>query len=47
MPPVGLHDLRAGFLLLLCLGMLAFISLVAILGTVMRPVRWCDRHPAS
>jgi hypothetical protein len=40
-----LHDLRAGFLLMVGLAMLAFICAVAALSTVMRPIRWADRKP--
>ncbi len=44
---VVLHDVRAGFLLLVGLTMLAFICAVAALSTVMRPTRWADRKPAK
>jgi hypothetical protein len=37
------HDVRAGFLLLLGLAMLAFICAVAPLSAAMRPARWADR----
>ncbi len=40
---VVLHDVRAGFLLMVGLTMLAFICAVAALSTVMRPTRWADR----
>jgi Tfp pilus assembly protein PilX len=43
---VFLHDVRAGFLLLVGLTMLVVICTVAALGTVMRPVRWADRRVA-
>jgi Tfp pilus assembly protein PilX len=39
-----LHDVRAGFLLLVGLTMLMVICAIAALGTVMRPVRWSDRR---
>ncbi|HEU5202051.1 MAG TPA: hypothetical protein VFT92_04595 [Nitrospira sp.] len=42
-----LHDLRAGFFLLVGLAMLAMICAVAALSTVMRPVRWADRRSAQ
>ena len=42
-----LHDVRAGFFLIVCLAMLAFICAVAALSTVMRPARWTDRKPAQ
>jgi len=42
MTPV-LHDVRAGFFLVIGLAMLAFICAMAGLGTVMRPVRWSER----
>jgi hypothetical protein len=38
-----LHDVRAGFFLLVALAMLAFICALAGLGAVLRPVRWSDR----
>ena len=38
-----LHDVRAGFFLVLALGMLLFICAIAGLGAVLRPVRWADR----
>ena len=40
---VVLHDVRAGFFLMVGLAMLAFICAVAALSTVMRPARWADR----
>lgn len=43
MSPV-LHDVRAGFFLVVGFAMLAFICAVAALGTVMRPVRWSERN---
>jgi hypothetical protein len=42
-----LHDVRAGFFLLVGLAMLALICAVAALSTVMRPVRWADRRTAQ
>jgi hypothetical protein len=39
-----LHDVRAGFFLLVGFAMLALICAVAALSTVMRPVRWADRR---
>ena len=42
-----LHDIRAGFFLLMGLAMLAMICAVAALSTVMRPVRWDDRRSAQ
>ena len=42
-----LHDVRAGFFLLVGLAMLAMICAVAALSTVMRPVRWADRRSAQ
>ena len=42
----GLHDVRAGFFLMVGLAMLAFICAVAALSTVMRPRRWADRKSA-
>jgi len=42
-----LHDIRAGFFLLVGLAMLAMICAVAALSTVMRPVRWADRRSAQ
>ena len=42
-----LHDVRAGFLLMVGLAMLAFICAVAALSTVMRPSRWADRRPTE
>ena len=44
---VVLHDVRAGFLLMVSLTMLAFICAVAALSTVMRPARWADRKSAQ
>ena len=44
---VVLHDVRAGFFLLVGLAMLTFICAVAALGTVMRPARWADRKSAQ
>lgn len=44
---VVLHDVRAGFFLMVGLAMLAFICAVAALSTVMRPARWADRKPAQ
>lgn len=38
-----LHDVRAGFFLVVALAMLAFICAIAGLGAVLRPVRWADR----
>ncbi|MCX5721785.1 MAG: hypothetical protein NT179_07105 [Nitrospirae bacterium] len=38
-----LHDVRAGFFLMVGLAMLAFICAVAALSTVMHPPRWADR----
>ncbi|MBI3356491.1 MAG: hypothetical protein HY038_06950 [Nitrospirae bacterium] len=38
-----LHDVRAGFFLVIALAMLAFICAIAGLGAVMRPIRWSDR----
>jgi hypothetical protein len=43
---VFLHDVRAGFFLLVGFAMLALICAVAALSTVMRPVRWADRRVA-
>ncbi|MEY4705100.1 MAG: hypothetical protein RL042_1302 [Nitrospirota bacterium] len=40
-----LHDVRAGFFLMVGLTMLAFICAVAALSAVMHPVRWADRKP--
>ena len=42
-----LHDIRAGFFLLMGLAMLAMICAVAALSTVMRPVRWAERRSAQ
>jgi sorbitol-specific phosphotransferase system component IIBC len=39
----GLHDVRAGFFLMVGLAMLALICAIAALSTVMRPGRWTDR----
>lgn len=47
MSHVILHDVRAGFYLMVGLAMLAFICAIAALGTVMRPVRWADRRSAQ
>jgi len=44
---IVLHDIRAGFFLLMGLAMLAMICAVAALSTVMRPVRWADRRSAQ
>jgi hypothetical protein len=44
---VVLHDVRAGFFLMVGLAMLAFICAVAALSTVMRPARWADRKEAQ
>lgn len=38
-----LHDVRAGFFLMVGLALLAFICAVAALSTIMRPARWVDR----
>lgn len=38
-----LHDVRAGFFLIIALAMLLFICAIAGLGAVLRPVRWSDR----
>lgn len=40
---VALHDVRAGFFLMVGLAMLVFICAVAALSTVMHPPRWADR----
>jgi len=45
MVPV-LHDVKAGFILVIALAMLVFICAVAGLGAVLRPVRWSDRRAA-
>jgi hypothetical protein len=39
-----LHDVRAGFFLMVALGMLLLICAIAGLGAVLRPVRWSDRR---
>ena len=39
-----LHDVRAGFFLVVAFAMLAFICAVAGLGAFLRPVRWADRR---
>ncbi|WP_455378424.1 hypothetical protein [Petrachloros mirabilis] len=39
-----LHDVRAGFYLMVGLAMLVLICTIAALGTVMRPMRWADRR---
>jgi sorbitol-specific phosphotransferase system component IIBC len=44
---VILHDVRAGFFLMVGLAMLAFICALAALSTVMRPARWADRKSAQ
>jgi len=44
---VVLHDVRAGFFLMVGLAMLAFICTVSALSTVMRPARWADRKPTQ
>lgn len=44
---VVLHDVRAGFFLMVSLAMLAFICAVAALSAVLRPVRWAERKPAQ
>ena len=44
---VVLHDVRAGFFLMVGFAMLAFICAVAALSTIMRPVRWADRRSAQ
>jgi Tfp pilus assembly protein PilX len=38
-----LHDVKAGFFLVVVLAMLVFICAIAGLGAVLRPVRWADR----
>jgi hypothetical protein len=38
-----LHDMRAGFFLVVVLGMLLFICAMAALGAVLQPIRWSDR----
>jgi hypothetical protein len=38
-----LHDVKAGFVLVLALAFLLLICAVAGLGAVLRPVRWSDR----
>ena len=38
-----LHDVRAGFFLVVALAMVVFICALAGLGAVLRPVRWADR----
>ncbi len=42
MVPV-LHDVKAGFVLVIALAMLLLICAVAGLGAILRPVRWADR----
>ena len=42
MAPV-IHDMKAGFFLVVALSMLVFICALAGLGAVLRPVRWSDR----
>ncbi len=44
---LAFQDVRAGFLLMVGLAMLAFICALASLSTVMRPVRWADRKPVQ
>jgi hypothetical protein len=44
---VVLHDVRAGFFLIVGLAMLTFICAVDALSTVMRPARWADRKEAQ
>ena len=39
-----LHDVRAGFFLMVALAMLGFICAVAGLGALLRPIRWSDRR---
>jgi Tfp pilus assembly protein PilX len=38
-----LHDVKAGFFLVVVLTMLVFICAIAGLGAALRPVRWSDR----
>jgi Tfp pilus assembly protein PilX len=38
-----LHDVKAGFVLVVALAMLVLICALAGLGAVLRPVRWSDR----
>lgn len=38
-----LHDIKAGFFLVVVLAMLVFICAIAGLGAVLRPARWSDR----
>lgn len=44
---VVLHDVQAGFFLMVGLTMLAFICAIAALSTVMHPPRWADRKLAQ
>jgi len=46
MSHVVLHDVRAGFFLMVGFCMLALICAVAACSTVMRPARWADRRMA-
>ena len=41
------HDIRAAFYLLIGVVMLAMISAVAAVGTIMRPMRWAERRSAQ
>lgn len=43
MVPV-LHDVKAGFVLVVALALLLLICAVAGLGAILRPVRWADRR---
>ena len=38
-----MHDMKAGFFIVVALAMLLFICAIAALGTVLQPVRWSDR----
>lgn len=42
MVPV-LHDVKAGFVLVMAVAMIVLICALAGLGAVLRPVRWADR----
>jgi hypothetical protein len=38
-----LHDVKAGFFLVVVLAALVFICAIAGLGALLRPVRWSER----
>ena len=43
MVSLSTHDLKGGFVLAAIFVMLALFCAIAVLGTLIRPLRWCER----